>query len=78
MSLTTEPTVTFGDPVEVPSGRLEVSGGLNVPRRFDIGPDGAIIGVVESGQTPSAALAAARIEIVLNWFEELKARVPTK
>jgi eukaryotic-like serine/threonine-protein kinase len=78
MSLTTEPTVAFGDPVEVPSGGLEVSGGLNMPRRFDIGSDGAIIGVVDSGQTPSAASAAARIEIVLNWTEELKARVPTK
>src|SRR5712692_9635336 len=38
MSLTTQPTFTFGNPVAVPSGRLQLSGGLNVPRRFDIGP----------------------------------------
>ena len=38
----------------------------------------AIVGVVDSAQTPAGALAAARIEVVLNWFEELKARVPAK
>ena len=78
MSITTQPTFTFGNPVAVQSGRLQLSGGLNIPRRFDIGPDRAIIGVVDSVQTPSAALAAPRIEVVLNWFEELKARVPAK
>ena len=42
-------------------------------------PDGAIIGVVDSGQTAfTGALATARVEVVLNWFEELKARVPAK
>jgi hypothetical protein len=78
MSLATQPTFTFGNPVAVPRGRLQLFGGLNVPRRFDIGPDRGIIGVVDSIQTPSGALAAPRIEVVLNWFEELKARVPAK
>jgi serine/threonine-protein kinase len=78
MSLTTHPSFTVGNPVAVPSGRLQLSAGLHVPRRFDIAPDGAVIGVVDSPQTTSGALAAARIEVVLNWFEELKARVPAK
>jgi len=78
MSLTTQPTFTFGNPVAVTRGRLHLFGGLNVPRRFDIGPDRGIIGVVDSVETPSAALAAPRIEVVLNWLEELKQRVPTK
>jgi hypothetical protein len=52
---------------------------LLVPRRFDIAPDGAIIGVVESGEAAfTGALATARIEVVLNWFEELKVRVPAQ
>jgi hypothetical protein len=34
-------------------------------------PDGAIIGTVEADR-------ALRIEVVLNWLEELKQRVPTK
>jgi eukaryotic-like serine/threonine-protein kinase len=80
MSLTTQPTFTFGNLVEVPRGGLEISTGLglNAPRRFDIGPDGTIIGTVDAKQTPSEAPAPPRIEVVLNWFEELKARVPTK
>jgi eukaryotic-like serine/threonine-protein kinase len=80
MNLTTHPSFTVGNPVAVPSGRLQLSGGggLHIPRRFDMGPDGAIIGVVDSAQTPAGALAAARIEVVLNWFEELKERVPAK
>jgi serine/threonine-protein kinase len=77
LSLTTQPTLTFGNPVAVSSGRLQLSGGLSVPRRFDVAPDGGIIGVVDSAQ-PSAALASPRIEVVLNWTEELKARVPTR
>ena len=79
VSLTTEPTFTFGNPVAVPVGRLQTGAvsNPNSPRRFDLGPDGAITGTVESEQT-SSRLAAPRIEVVLNWFEELKARVPTR
>ena len=53
VSLTTEPTFTFGNPVVVPSGRLQSAAvsAPNSPRRFDMHPDGAIIGTVESGQT---------------------------
>ena len=80
VSLTTQPTFTFGNPVVVPSGRLQTGsvGAPNSPRRFDMHPAGAIIGTVESEPASSAALAAPRIEVVLNWFEELKARVPSR
>jgi eukaryotic-like serine/threonine-protein kinase len=77
VNVTTQPGFSVSNPVPVPTGRLQLSGGLRVLRRFDMGPDGAIIGVVDSVQTAIAgALATARIEVVLNWFEELKARVP--
>jgi serine/threonine-protein kinase len=79
VSLTKEPTFTFGNPVVVPSGGLQ-TGGLsapNSPRRFDIAPDGTIIGMVEADQSSSQA-GALRIEVVLNWLEELKARVPSR
>ena len=53
VSLTTQPTFTFGNPVVVPSGTLQTGGvsAPNAPRRFDMAPDGAIIGTVESEQT---------------------------
>jgi serine/threonine protein kinase len=80
VSVTTQPTFTFGNPVAVPSGRLQISRGAspNTPRLFDMAPSGPIIGTVESEQASSAALAAPRIEVVLNWLEELKKRVPSK
>jgi hypothetical protein len=31
-----------------------------------------------AGQTESGSFAARQIQVVLNWFEELKVRVPTK
>jgi serine/threonine-protein kinase len=78
-SVATEPSFTLGNPVVVTSGSLYLAGGLHAQRGFDMAPDGAIIGVVDSVQTAfTGALANARIEVVLNWFEDLKARVPSK
>ena len=77
--LTTEPTFTFGNPVVRPSGRFQTGGvsAPNSPRRFDMAPDGTIIGIVEADRISSQS-DALRIEVVLNWLEELKQRVPSK
>jgi hypothetical protein len=40
-------------------------------------PDGRILAVVPAGQSQSAS-ATPQIQVVLNWFEELKARVPVR
>ena len=40
-------------------------------------PDGRILGVVAAGQTQSAESTTPQIQVVLNWFEELKQRVPS-
>jgi Tol biopolymer transport system component len=77
VSVTTRPTFTFGNPVPVPSGFL--GHGQNAERNNDITSDGKrFLGVVAAGQTASGAPAAPQIQVVLNWFEELKARVPVK
>jgi len=78
VTLTTEPTFTFGNPVVVPSGGLQ-TGGLsapNSPRRFDMAHDGTLLGMIEADQS-SPQSGALRIEVVLNWLQELKARVPS-
>lgn len=79
VSLKTKPTFAFGNPVVVPSGTLQTAGGSApiAPRRFDMAPDGAIIGPVEADQRSSQS-GAPRIEVVLNWLEELKQRVPSR
>ena len=43
---------------------------------YDIAPDGQHFVVVEEQRQNDPA--GARLQVILNWFEELKARVPTK
>jgi Tol biopolymer transport system component len=77
VSVTTRPTFAFGNPVPVPKPFVERGPGFE--RNNDITRDGKrFLGVVAAGQTASGAPAAPQIQVVLNWFEELKARVPTK
>ena len=54
--------------------------GETFERNNDITRDGEqFLGVVAAGSAAaSGAAAAPQIQVVLNWFEELKARVPTK
>ena len=67
---------TFSSPTPVPAGGL--IGSPNGPPRYDILPDGRIIGVVNAESSQMDAPAAAQIQVVLNWFEELKHRVPAQ
>ena len=77
VSVTTRPTFTFGNPMPAPTPFVER--GPAFERNNDITLDGKrFLGVVAAGQTASGAPAAPQIQVVLNWFEELKARVPTK
>ncbi|MCI0423329.1 MAG: hypothetical protein L0387_09395 [Acidobacteria bacterium] len=41
---------------------------------YDVTPDGQRFIMLKSGDKPASA---AQINVVLNWFEELKRRVPT-
>ncbi len=75
VSVTTQPSVTFGNLVPVPRPFLMF--GPGAAREYDITPDGKrFVGVVAAGQTQSGAPATPQIQVVLNWFEELKQRVP--
>ena len=59
-------------PARVTGGRPS-----NYPRIWDLLPDGRMIGLV----TPAideGAVTTPQIRLVLNWFEELKERVPSK
>ena len=77
MRITTQPSVTFGEAMPVP--RPFQSAAANFERPFDISRDGQrFLGLIEAAQTQSGAPAAPQIQVVLNWFEELKARVPSK
>ena len=78
-AITTEPTLTRSNPDELVNlqviGARTTGGGTPL---YDVTPDGErllwsipedVAAVEEDGETP-------RINIVLNWFEELKDRLP--
>ena len=78
VSFTTQPGVAFGSPATVPA-RVTGSRISSETRALDILPDGRFVGVVPASEPDaSAAAAAPQFRVVVNWFEELKARVPTK
>ena len=76
VSVTTRPTFTFGNRVPLP--RPFVERGPAFERNHDITRDGKrFLGVVAAGQnTVYGAPAGPQIQVVLNWFEELKTKVP--
>ena len=71
----TEPTFSVTNPVALPR-RFGIADPTN-PRPYDTLPDGRLLGVAVPG-LHQTGLGTAQIHVILNWFEELKARVPTK
>jgi Tol biopolymer transport system component len=75
VSVTTHPAFAFGHAVPVP--RKFIPGAPTVRALYDVTPKGRFVGVVPVGDT-GAIYSAPQIEVVLNWFEELKRLVPLK
>ncbi len=70
VGINTEPTFTAGSPVVLFTGSyFEFEGFVN----YDISPDGQRFVMVQTQETESTQ----QINVVLNWFEELKRLVPT-
>jgi len=77
VGITTRPTFTFGVPVV--TSRLPNRNPSNSPRGSDITPDGKyFVGVVNADRSQEGTPALPQIQVVLNWLEELKQRVPVK
>jgi serine/threonine-protein kinase len=74
VDITTQPGFRAGTPRML----FERSGYRNdmVRADFDVSPDGQRFLVLKAKEQPQAA-AATQIHVVLNWFEELKRRVPS-
>ncbi len=76
VAVSTRPSVAFGRPVSKPRGELGSGGSRATRRPYDPAQDGRVIGTVPAGQTASEN--PTTIQVVLNWQEELKQRVPTR
>ena len=79
VSISTQPSFSFGNPVSIPRGFSLFNGPIDV-RSHDISADGRrFIGLVNPSSAGSAGTTTApQLQIVLNWFEDLKQRVPVK
>jgi serine/threonine-protein kinase len=67
--------LTFGVPVTSPFWIIANSS-MTQPRAYDVLPDGRFVGLIDASE-PDGSLTngTSEIRVVLNWFEELKARV---
>jgi serine/threonine-protein kinase len=76
VGIRTQPSFSFTAPVAVPRG-FGIADPAS-PRPYDVVPDGRIVGVGVAGESQSGSPGPAQIRVVLNWFEDLKARAPAK
>ena len=76
VSVTTQPTFAFGNPqtLQVP---FEL-GPPAVSRAFDMAPSGKFLGLILGAGGQMGTGLSPQVQVVLTWFEELKARVPTR
>ena len=74
VSVTTEPTLTMGTPREVLQGNYVFD---SIHPQYDVTADGRRLLMLQDAATENGGEAGPpSINIVQNWFEELKERVP--
>ncbi len=76
VSVRTQPSFAFGIPAPLPiKGFIQNSGG---GQNYDITPDGKQFLVVMPYGNTKETTGGLQIQVVLNWFEELRQRVPVR
>jgi dipeptidyl aminopeptidase/acylaminoacyl peptidase len=75
VNVVTQPSFTFGTPS--PAARFANLVRFSLPRNFDITPDGKLLGTVPSNQS-GLPPAGSQIQVVLNWFEDVKQKMSSK
>jgi len=78
--VTTRPDFAFGNATPVTKAPAWLDGNADITRQWDIAPDGqhfiARIVAGALGQTDGGGVQVPQIQVVLNWTEDLKQRVP--
>jgi len=79
--ITADPAFSIGKPDAIATTRWQTRG--RVEREYDIARDSRFVAVVAAGQSEAASSTAdsatpQQINVVINWTEELKQRVPVK
>jgi serine/threonine-protein kinase len=75
--INTKPTFSFGEPLIFSTAGLQSKNPAGNPRVWDVAPDHKrLIGVIDAAETANSGEAALQINVVLNWFTDLRAKVP--
>jgi hypothetical protein len=74
--ITTKPTFSFGDAKLIP--RLFMNAPPTAQRTYDVARDGTRFLALRTDVGPDGLPMSPQIQVVLNWFEELNARVPVR
>jgi Tol biopolymer transport system component len=77
VSVTTQPSLTFGTPVRAPRAGFSTQQGNSV-RNYDVVDGRHFIGTILAGQAQAIPGGAPQIQVVLNWFEDVKQRASGK
>jgi len=72
VDISTQPAFAVGNPRQLFSGQYMTTT-ITIPN-YDVSPDGQRFLMLKPNEQ---AQAATQINVVLNWFEDLKRRVPT-
>jgi len=73
----TNPGLKVGRPRVLFEFRSIINFGCSPARCYDIAPDGAHF-IATRSRVPQSHAPVTQVQLVQNWLEELKARVPTK
>jgi serine/threonine-protein kinase len=76
VSVVTQPTFAFGKTTALP--RLLAMSAPSGRTTYDVLPDGRHIGMVTWGQKEYLRPPLDQIQVVFNWFDEIKRRVPSR
>jgi serine/threonine-protein kinase len=74
--ITTKPTFSFGDAKLIP--RLFMNAPPTAQRTYDVARDGTRVLGLRTDVGPDGLPMSPQVQVVLNWFEELNARVPVR
>jgi hypothetical protein len=75
VEITTQPSFSAGKPKVLFAGPYQPSPSLVPNANYDVSPDGQRFLMLKPVEQAEAA--QTQINVVLNWFEELKRRAPT-
>jgi serine/threonine-protein kinase len=74
IGVTTTPSFAFGNPMPIKQILQTYAPGS--PRQYDVAPDGRLLGELPADQSITNGPLTSQIQVVLNWFTELRERAP--